>query len=453
MEQVLEFVQLLRKGGMNIAYSEMEDAIKGLTLCGFERQEDFYTVLAATLCKDECDRALFDMAYRLHFLGQSAAPLLDASIPCDGDDGIGQGNPSGSPAGMTEHASAFYGALIKRDAASLENLVERAARDLQTENCSLDELLHQIKTKLGWFMVENTAHRREDHFLTEQLTFVEKQLRQRLEDKIIAEEGDQGMARLLEHEDLQHMDLASLSERQIAAMERRIAKLGHRLAARYSYRLKMAKHGSINMRKLLSETAKRGSVPAHFARLDKAKDRPDLVVLCDISGSVSHYSAFFMQLLCAMARRFRHLRTFLFVDDVAEVFLMQPGKNPSELVREAIEASHVVRTGVSKHHCSRTGISDYGKVFTSFRRQYDDIIGDETTVMLLGDARNNWFSPGKEEFARLAKTAQKLIWLNPEPKHLWNDGDSIIGIYAPYCHDVIECGTLSQLERAMSQSF
>lgn len=440
----LNFAHLLRHGGLAVSYSEIEDALKAIAHFGVAKEEIFYTVLAASLCKDQGDRPLFDTAYRLFFFKQAPSlPLLPAAT-CDGEDG---GEPATGGA-MTAAASTFYGALLKRDPLTLHDQLTAALADTD-EAADIDHLLHQVKVKLGWFMTAHALEQRQDSHLWQQtLADLEQYLRQSLERRLCQRAGSTAV---IDQYNLAAKDLAALNEEEIRAMEKRLARLGRQLAARYSYRLQPAKHGFINMRKLLAETAKQGYPPAKPKRLAKRRDRPSLVVLCDISGSVACYSAFLMQLLCAMARRFQQLRIFLFVDDVAEVTAVLRERNPAAAVAGAIAASHLPRTGDSAQHCSHTGISDYGKVLTRFRRQHGAILDKKTTLLILGDARNNWFSPQRGEMALLAQMVKDIVWFNPEPQERWDREDSVISVYAPFCRTVQSCGNLQQLKDAINQ--
>ena len=443
-QTIINFCHLLRRGGMRIAMSEITDAIRAVAHFGVEDGQRFYELLSASLCKDESDRQSFDTAYRLYFGGGDPVmpALFEEKDGCSGDDGSGLTGRGG----LTEAASSFLGALARRDTAALDALAEDALAELTVG--SSEDMLHELKVKLGWFMAENAIARDREVYAAEATAMqkLEKHLRHRIERQLAkAGRGDE----LLCERDLAHKELTALSEQEVAAMEQRVARLGNKLAARYSYRLRPAKHGVIHMRKLLADTARRGYPPAKMQYLDKVRDRPSLVVLCDISGSVAVYSSFLLQLVYAMSRRFRDLRCFLFVDDISEVTLALQEQSVTAAVKGALAESYAHRTGVSKQHCSRTGISDYGRVFTIFRRDYLPQLDGQTTLVVLGDARNNWFAGQKEQFAQIAGAARRVLWLNPEPASSWDTGDSIMREYAPYCDRVFPCGNLRELETAV----
>ena len=168
-------------------------------------------------------------------------------------------------------------------------------------------------------------------------------------------------------------------------------------------------------------------------------DKPKLVVLCDISGSVAVYRCFSPPVSLCYESAFSRYADFLFVDEISEITADFKTNNVKEAVDRAI----------SQARCSRLGISNFGQVFEMFNVNYGHILDAKTTVIILGDGKNNWYPPRREELQAIAKKVKKLIWLNPEPMEKWNQEDSIIGLYEESCSMVLECRNLEQLERAI----
>ena len=348
---------------------------------------------------------------------------------------------------MSCKAKAFYGAICSGDTeAYLQELNEALEAPLDTP-CTAEELLLQLKVTLSWFMVENALQQTENQEGAATLRALEEYMRHCVEKKLTADD-EAKLLKMVEAENLPAKDLGALSDAQVQAMEERIGRLGKKLAAKYSYRLKPAKTGSIDLRKVLRETAKRGCVPADMDYLNKAKNRPSLIVLCDISGSMAKYSSFFLQLVYAMERRFEEIHSYLFVDNIVETHFPRRSKTVQEAVAAAIAEAYVARTGRTDCHCTTTGVSDYGKMLYHFLQKFATVLNEKTTVFILGDAKNNWFAPNKEDLKTIAQRSKALYWLNPEPREQWNKEDSIIDVYAPYCQGVYECRTLLQLEKA-----
>jgi len=442
-ERLLRFVGFLRDSGIRVSPGEVVDCLKALKHFGVSKRQRFYSLLKATLVKSETDRGLFDLAFRLYFQEQvPQPPALVPAPPCAQDvtgvDGSGTGK-----AGMGAASRQLYNAIKNRQSAVLLHLVHQQLNFLQCDQENVDHLLHRIKVKMEWFMVEN-AFRREGRAGEEDagiLRDIEEYLRRNIEKKVINKKGEKGLSELLEGENLRKKDFSALNEAQVKEMEKRVDRLAHKLASRYSYRLKPAKSGRVDIRRVLQKAARLGRTPEKLLYHSKMLDKPRLVVMCDISGSVAVYSTFLLQLVYAMSRRFDDIRTFLFVDEIVEA--TPEFKLPS--------VSEAVRLAVAEARCSRLGISNFGQVFEIFHHEYGEILTPKTTLVILGDAKNNWYPPRQEELHLISQKVRKIIWLNPEPRNSWNKDDSIIDVYARSCSAVFECRNLEQLERAVRQ--
>lgn len=442
MEQrLLEFVHALRRGGLRVSPGELADSLEALKFYGISEPKKFYTLLKATLVKCETDGAVFDLAFRLFFREEADRPeSLKDDKSCNafgtGVDGSGTGK-----AGMGAASRELYEAIRKGQTEHLIKMIEKQLAQLEIKDDGVEQLLHRVKVKMEWFMVENAFERegKEGKGNHQVLKDLELYLRHRLEKLLLEEKGNAGLDELLTEENLKEKDFGALNEFQVKEMEKRVERLAHKLASRYSYRFKPAKSGRVDMRRVLYRAARMGRTPEKLLFQDKIMDKPKIVVLCDISGSVAVYSAFLLQLVYAMNRRFQDMRTFLFVDEIAEITADFKNNNVKEAVDRAI----------SQARCSRLGISNFGQVFEMFNVNFGHILDAKTTVIILGDGKNNWYPPRREELQAIAKKAKKLIWLNPEPMEKWNQEDSIIGLYGESCSMVLECRNLDQLERAI----
>ncbi|MFZ5945348.1 MAG: vWA domain-containing protein [Bacillota bacterium] len=441
MEQrLLEFANSLRDAGLKVSPGEIVDCLQALDAYGIDNPHLFYTLLKATLVKSETDIAVFDLAFRLYFRNKAEAPtFLIKSLCCNdgsGIDGSGMGK-----AGMGAASSKLYDAIAREQPETLMEMINQQLAQLQIEQHNLDHILHQVKVKMEWFMVENSFQRQglkgKDNL--QALKDLEEYLRHRIEKMVVKQHGQKGLHLMLSEENMKKKDFADLNQFQIKEMEKRIVGLANKLASRYSYRYKTAKSGRVDMRKVLQKTARMGRTPERLLFQDKVMNRPKIVVLCDISGSVSIYSAFLLQLVYAMARSFEDIRTFLFVDEIAEITPQLKNSNVNEAIYHAIR----------EVRCSRLGISNFGVVFETFRLRFAEMLSPKTTLIILGDAKNNWFPPRQEELRIISEKAKKVIWLNPQPQNKWDEDDSIIGIYGKICSDVFECRNLEQLEHAV----
>jgi uncharacterized protein with von Willebrand factor type A (vWA) domain len=181
-----------------------------------------------------------------------------------------------------------------------------------------------------------------------------------------------------------------------------------------------------------------GGVPLHLRYRPKRPKRPELFVLCDVSTSVTSASVFFLSILHALHDSFKRLRTFVFIERVAEVTDVFEQERSFKAASEKISNT----AGVA----DISGYTDYGRVWVDF---YDQVAADldpRSTVIVLGDARTNGREPRADLFGKVTEKAGRSFWLNPEPRLYWNYGDSVIGVYERFCDGVFECWTSKQLE-------
>lgn len=447
MEKIItRFCVLLRSAGIRVSLSEAADAMNALSLWGIEDRERVYSVLKATLLKDEMQKDIFDTVWSIFFMQKAKPGLAESHLQCTGNT-----RTEFSSAGMNGQARRFCGLLAERRGREAAEEISAAAENTDPGELTSEELAEQLKTTLGWFMTRYALKSSGDTEGLVLLNRLEHYLTLRCRERIIGERGERGIREELTAGNRRSRDFAALSEEQIKLMEKEIAKLGRQLAGRYTYRMKPSKNGIPDMRRLLKETARKGHLPSRIPMQNKRKDSPNLTVLCDISGSMGIYSSFCLQLVCAMKRRFRSVRVFLFIDNIVETGLDTENKSAAEAVSGAIERAYPKRTGRSKEQCTTTGVSDYGKALEAFRLKYEPSLEKDTTLVIVGDARTNWFPPKPEELRDLSLKCAKVIWLNPEPSSLWNTEDSAVSFYEPYCDIVAECGSMEQLKAAVSK--
>jgi uncharacterized protein len=234
-------------------------------------------------------------------------------------------------------------------------------------------------------------------------------------------------------EDLEIYSASADQMRQIAAT---VAPLAQHLS-RILDRRAAAGRRKLSIRGTLHRAMGTGGVPFWLATRPPRPPRPEIVVLCDMSGSVSAFSRFTLDLLAAMDSRLNRLRIYAFVDGLAEI---------SALVRGARAAGRTLGTmEAAADSMGASGHSDYGQVMRQFAAAYAGSLSRRSVVLVIGDARTNHLDPAIGEFAEIQRRAGQVYWLNPEPRRYWDDGDSVIGRYAPWCTRVQECRTLRQI--------
>jgi len=239
---------------------------------------------------------------------------------------------------------------------------------------------------------------------------------------------------------LRNARLSELEERDFHRMYSIIQKMLKHLNSLYARRRKTSKRGQLNFKRTLrANIAFDGLL---FDRRWKAKkiDRPDIIVLCDVSRSVNAVVRFLLLFLYGLNQTLVKIRSFIFCSNLVEV----TGILDSGLVGEALARMlSGAETGVLM------GLTDYGEVFREFEEKWLDTVTGKTSVIILGDARNNYGDPQTEVLKTIYRRCKRLIWLNPESRSIWGTGDSEMNRYSPFCHLAKECNTLRHLERVV----
>ena len=219
------------------------------------------------------------------------------------------------------------------------------------------------------------------------------------------------------------VDFLYAGKDRLAELRRTVQPLARKLATRMAARRRRAPRGTIDLRRTLRGSLSTGGVPMRPVLRRRRPSRPELVLLCDVSGSVSGFSDFTMLLVQALHEQFSKVRVFAFVNRVDEVtgFLRHGVADPAGLgARIQAEAR------LTAYH----GSSDYGVALGEFAERHGAAVGPRTTVFVLGDARTNMSDPNLAAVRRIAEQARHVHWLNPEPRSLWGTGDSAAPEYA-----------------------
>jgi len=252
---------------------------------------------------------------------------------------------------------------------------------------------------------------------------------------LVADRGARAVSKTMRVRLAEDIDIATASAAELEAMVASIGPLAHQLSkilAQQEYRKRR-----LSVRRTLHLAMGTGGVPFRIGTEPTPPPKPEIVVLCDVSGSVATFSRFTLNLLIALDSRLSRLRAFSFVDGLSEI---------TELVSEARSAGRQLSQAEAARGAVRwNGSSDYGHVLRDFARDYGRQFSRRTVVMVVGDARTNYLDPAPGALAQVADHVGKLYWLNPEPRRYWNQGDSVMSRYAPLCDQVRECSTLRQI--------
>jgi len=442
----------LRAVGIPVSPTEHIDAAAALRHTALEDRPAVRAALATTLVKNPDHLRAFTTVFDLYFAGRrgdlspssSAASTVESSSPPSGDGMLG---------GMSdgELGEMLYRAIRDRDRVMMRaiaaQLVTRhsnfepgrrvagvyyMSRAMAAANISaiLDRLSSTSdEDGVGIVFTQRERDERIAEFRTE--------LQTEIRDRLVADRGPEDVARVLRAPLPEDVDFLSASGKDAAAIREALKPLARKLAARLARRRRTHRDAPLDFRATLRKSLSTGGIPVELVHRKPHPSRPDLIVLADISGSVATFAAFTLQLVFALRTEFARVRTWAFVDGIDEVTeLLEHSDNVAE-------ATYRINYGSSKVRLF--GGSDYGFALRTFARDWGDEIRSTSTVMILGDARNNYLAPRDESLAVVAKRARHLYWLNPEPASRWNTGDSIMDRYAQHCDGVFECRNVRQL--------
>lgn len=228
------------------------------------------------------------------------------------------------------------------------------------------------------------------------------------------------------------------SRDEMAALARALAPMARRLAVRLERRRRHGRRGVLDFRSTFRRALSTGGVPLDPRFHPPHAAKPELCIVADISGSVASFARFTLQLVYAIGAQFSKVRSFAFVDGIDEVTrFFDHADDPGEAARRVSTEADVLWVD---------GHSDYGHAFQVFEERFAAQLTQRTTVILLGDARNNYHASGSEALASVRQQVKHVYWLNPEPRAYWDTGDSVMAAYEPYCDGVFECRNLRQLE-------
>ncbi|OFJ52686.1 vWA domain-containing protein [Mycolicibacterium grossiae] len=240
----------------------------------------------------------------------------------------------------------------------------------------------------------------------------------------------------------ENVEFLRASGEQLRQMRRVVAPLARTLATRLAARRRRSRAGEIDLRKTLRKSMSTGGVPIDVVLKKPHPARPELVVLCDVSGSVAGFSHFTLMLVSALRQQFSRVRVFAFIDTTDEVTeLFGPEADLAVAVQRITREAAVY---------TRDGHSDYGHAFVSFLDRWPHALSPRSSLLILGDGRNNYRNPEVDLLAHMVNAARHAHWLNPEPRHLWGSGDSAVPRYS----DVItmhECRSAKQLAAVIDQ--
>jgi uncharacterized protein with von Willebrand factor type A (vWA) domain len=438
--RLFEFIEVLRDANITISADEVIALFNAVTEIDLEEKEIFRQTLKTTLVKDYTDIPVFDRCFEDYF--SSRERFFDGM---DSDD-------------LKELTDLFPKNLINEINSQLENfidsldpaiLVEKSAEEIM--NMFLDELPESDASGggegMGIFRSRSGAtgsyySKGEDgepvqRNIDDLLAIIQNMVNLKVAKRNIGKT-------LKNREDfLLNKFIYQLTPQEIKEMREIVNRFGQKLKSRISLRKKRVKRGGIDIKRTFRTNLQYGGVPFRLFYKTKKIDRPQLVVMVDVSRSVNQYSRFMLLLTYSLQSLFSKVRTFAFISNMVEI---------TDLFRE-MDPERAINSMFTDVNFTYGWGSNYGRCFDQFVENYSDALTRKTSVLILGDARNNDNDPGLNSFQKIHDKTKNLFWLNPDKKHLWDWNDSIASIYGHYCKEMKEVNNFLDLSGFIDKLF
>ena len=454
MEQrIIDFIAGLRAAGVRISIAESADAFRAVGLLGAQDRDTFRFSLRTTLVKEPQDVPTFEQLFPLYFGSDAPPPMASASDELNPDEmellaeAIRQFtgrlremlqrllNGEQLSSEELEQLGKLVG-LQQADHPALSHwMAQRMMRALgvpQVRNALED--LWEVLNKLG--MNRQTLERLQQ-LVQGNMEALEEQLERYAGSSIARNLAQEGRPEV--GPDLMNRPFRHLTDAEAEELRKQMRRLAAQLRSRLALRQKRGKTGALDAKATIRASLRYGGVPLEL-RHKQRRLKPKLALICDVSTSMRHCAEFMLTLIYDLQDQVGRARSFAFIGDMEEI-----SSSFSELpTQRAVEQ---VLTQLPPGYYS----TDLGNSLETFSKRFMDAVDHRTTVIVLGDGRNNYNDPRTDLLAEIKRRSRRIIWLNPEPPTLWGTGDSDMIRYLPLVDGVFEAGNLAQLTYAVDR--
>ena len=448
LDREIAFLDALRSAGLTVSLAEVLDATRAMGAIDLLDREALRAAYAACVLKRPAHRTTFDMLFDLWFPAVTGDPTQVPAEPgADGEDEGGPVDPEayrdalrdllldGDEEAMRRFARQVVQGLGRADTAPGRQswFSYRVLRQLSPETlmASLLEAMLQGQDRGG--LAEKVARQTIQERIKQFQEMVEAEVRRRLAE----DRGTEQISKTAVQPLAEQVDFLRASRNDMAELRRQVFPLARRLATRLTARRRLGKTGKLDFRRTVRASLGTGGVPLVTHHKPHKPHKPELVVLCDVSGSVAGFAHFTLMLAYALREQFTKVRAFAFIDTCDEVtdYFTPGGDVADALARMSAEAKLVWFDGHS----------DYGHSIEKFAENYPEAVGPRTSLLILGDARNNYRATGAQTLKKLVQRSRHAYWLNPEPSAYWGSGDSATAAYGELI-EMVEVRNAVQLE-------
>ena len=431
-------IRALRAAGAPVSSAEAIDAARAMALVGYAERESLKTSLAVTLAKSEEEKALFDTVFDQLFSPPAGVTALATATPPSDLPPTGLAHLDA----LLSHPEQLQWALVQAaQAVELDDIRFASQTAYYTgrliEELGMGPLDARLQTLLTAGGEGGGGLQREAHALSAARERLQRAARA-LVGQRFALFGQAATDAFLTDVAV-NRPLGRMSPPDMARMKAAVTRMARRLAARHSRRHRILLRGQLDLRRTLRANAGHDGVPFDLAFKHRRRDRPRIVAICDVSGSVAQNVRFLLLFLYALQEAVADVRVFAFSNHLRDVAL------PLETL-PFDEAMALILHEVG------SGSTDYGQAWVDLHEQHWKAIDRRTTVLVMGDGRSNRSDPRLDLFAEMAGRAKRLVWLCPEPPRRWGSGDSDMLRYRTLCTHVSHCASAADLERVIDEA-
>lgn len=448
MTQVLtNFVRALRASNVRVSTAESIDAAATVDVIGFDDRSLLKESLSQVLAKSLDDKQRFAECFDRYFFADEMRgidiPSDDDANPGDPPSNAGDIESPGVSAEGDGASSAIANTLTGANRAELQVAVANAARAAGVANIRLftqrGMYMRRILEIIGIEALEDNisnANEGEQAQLSGLRAQLIAEVREHVERQLLLYTANTWPD--LRTEILQKVPLSGVEVRDFKFMQGLVHKLAKRLVALHSRKRKVARRGHLDVRQTIRRNIEYDGLMFDTVWKRKKIDRPKVVAVCDVSGSVANAARFLLLFLYSVTEVIPKVRAFVFSNQLAEI---------TDLFQQA-SAEDAITAALQQHGW---GSTDYGRALGDLESMVLDDIDHRTTVLILGDGRSNYGDPGVEHLRKIHDRARRVLWLNPEPRAFWNSGDSEMRRLGSACDRVDSCRSIQDLERLVSE--
>lgn len=448
VDRHIAFLEALRGAGLSVSLAEDLDAVAALSALGWDQRTTVRDAYAATLVKKQSQRPTFETLFDVYF------PALVGEGVAGADESPDEAGESSAVRDNGEMLSEFREQLLEALSADDQERLMRLAVEMvgrfgampgrgpglsswsaytALQRVAPSHLIDRIVQSLladgrSAEEADRTANRRVGAFTRQ----VEADARRRIAE----EKGPDHVANVAVKPSIDRLDFTAARKADLEEMRREIYPLARRLATRLTKEQHRRQRGPLDFRRTVRASMSTGGVPLVTHHKPKRPHRTELVVLCDVSGSVANFAQFTLLLVFALRDQFQKVRAFTFIDHVHEVtHHFTPGADVVDVMSDL---------AASTAHAALWGRTNYGRAFTKFVEEHSDALGPKSSLLILGDARSNYSDLALDRLTEMERNTRHAWWLNPEHTRHWDTGDSVAGRYGEIV-PMVECRNLTQL--------